>query len=63
MSYDLMVFRKDAAPTSGSAFMNGYKNQTEWSEPHGYDDPVNTSPKLRDWLYKQLHTHIKTTIK
>jgi hypothetical protein len=56
MSYDLMVFRKEAAPTSRSAFMDWYKNQTEWSEPHGYDDPTNTSPKLRDWFMEIIKT-------
>jgi len=56
MSYDLMVFRKEAAPTSRSAFMNWYENQTEWSEPHGYDDPAKTSPKLRDWFMEIIKT-------
>ena len=56
MSYDLMVFRKEAAPTYRTAFMDWYEHQTEWSEPHSYDDPVNTSPELRNWFMEMIET-------
>ena len=50
MSYDLMVFRKEAAPKTKAAFMNWYQNQTKWSEDHSYDDPANTSENLKNWF-------------
>ena len=49
MSYDLMVFQKDAAPLRKKEFMAWYENQTEWTEDHSYDDPANTSIELRNW--------------
>ncbi|MGH6613819.1 hypothetical protein [Sphingomonas sp.] len=49
MSYDLMVFEPDAAPTDRADFMAWYARQTEWAEPHGYQDPTTTTPRLRAW--------------
>ncbi len=49
MSYDLMVFNKEAAPKTRSKFLSWYDQQTEWAEGHGYDDPAHTSPELRNW--------------
>lgn len=49
MSYDLIVFQKDAAPQRKKEFMEWYENQTEWTEDHSYDDPANTSDELRNW--------------
>ncbi|PSR54098.1 hypothetical protein AHMF7605_11480 [Adhaeribacter arboris] len=49
MSYDLMVFQKNAAPLRKKDFMAWYENQTQWTEDHGYDDPENTSAELRNW--------------
>ena len=49
MSYDLMVFEPSRAPRDRAAFMEWYDRQTTWSEPHGYDDPSATSPRLRAW--------------
>jgi len=51
-----MVFRKEAAPTSKTDFINWYESQTEWSEPHGYDDPANTSPELKNWYMEIIKT-------
>lgn len=39
MSYDLMVFKKEAAPKYRTDFMKWYDHQTTWTENHGYDDP------------------------
>ncbi|MDR3046714.1 MAG: hypothetical protein LBU51_03745 [Bacteroidales bacterium] len=49
MSYDLMVFRKEAAPKKRIDFLEWYKKQIEWSEGYSYDDSSNTSPELRNW--------------
>ncbi|WP_192822297.1 hypothetical protein [Rufibacter sp. LB8] len=49
MSYDLMVFQKNAAPLKKKEFLEWYENQTEWSEDHSYDDPANASDDLRNW--------------
>lgn len=54
MSYDLMVFNKDAAPRTKAAFMEWYQQQTEWTEDHSYDDPANTSPALRNWFMDMI---------
>jgi len=56
MSYDLMVFRKEAAPSNKSEFMNWYNKQTEWTEGHSYDDPANTSNDLRNWFMDMIKT-------
>ncbi|MES2545248.1 MAG: hypothetical protein V4548_10210 [Bacteroidota bacterium] len=56
MSYDLMVFRKEAAPKTRTDFMKWYDDQTEWTEDHSYDDPVNTSIELRNWFMEMIHT-------
>lgn len=50
MSYDLMVFSKEAAPTTKPEFMVWYAAQTEWAEEHGYNDPAITTLELRAWL-------------
>ena len=50
MSYDLMVFEKNAAPKNRKDFMEWYYNQTEWTEEHSYDDPSVTSNNLRNWF-------------
>ena len=54
MSYDLMVFRKEAAPKTRAEFMKWYEDQTEWTEEHSYDDPANTSPELRNWFMEMI---------
>lgn len=56
MSYDLMVFRKEAAPRNRTEFMQWYEDQTEWTEDHSYDDPANTSTELRNWYMEMIHT-------
>lgn len=50
MSYDLMVFEPEAAPTSHSEFLDWYARQTKWGQDHGYDDPALGSERLRAWF-------------
>lgn len=50
MSYDLMVFREDAAPRNRIEFMKWYGLQTSWKETHGYNNPAVTSPELQKFL-------------
>lgn len=49
MSYDLMVFERNTAPQDATAFMEWYEKQTEWNEPHDYDNPAVTSPALQNF--------------
>jgi hypothetical protein len=56
MSYDLMVFRKEAAPKTRTDFMKWYQDQTEWTEEHSYDDPANTTTELRNWFMEMIQT-------
>jgi hypothetical protein len=56
MSYDLMVFRKEAAQKTRTDFMKWYQDQTEWTEEHSYDDPANTSTELRNWFMEMTQT-------
>jgi len=56
MSYDLMVFRKEAAPKNEKDFMEWYSKQAEWTEDHGYDDPSNTSDQLKNWFMEMKET-------
>lgn len=56
MSYDLMVFRKEAAPKTRADFMKWYQEQTKWKEEHDYNDPANTSIELRNWFMEMIQT-------
>jgi len=56
MSYDLMVFRKEAAPKTKTEFMKWYHDQTEWTEEHSYNDPAITSIELRNWFMEMIQT-------
>lgn len=44
-----MVFEPSHAPKNRADFMIWYGMQTEWTEPHGYDDPSVTTDGLRGW--------------
>ena len=57
MSYDLMVFEPTAAPRERDAFLAWYRTQTSWSEPHGYNDPKVTSPRLSAWFEEMILTY------
>jgi len=54
MSYDLAVFDPEAAPKEHAAFIEWYEVQTEWAEPHRYDDPAVSSPALRAWFLEMI---------
>jgi len=50
MSYDLMVFEVTKAPRTREEFMEWFKEQTQWSEPHDYESISVTSPALKNWF-------------
>jgi hypothetical protein len=54
MSYDLMVFEPSVAPRERSAFLEWYRNQTQWSEEHGYNNPSVASPALQQWFHEMI---------
>lgn len=47
MSYDLMVFAPEAAPSKRAAFLDWYDEQTEWDEDQAYDNPAIATPALQ----------------
>ncbi len=49
MSYDLMVFDKEQAPSNKEAFLKWYDEQTKWTEPHDYQTVAYTSRALQKW--------------
>ena len=49
-----MVFEACAAPSDRASFMDWYDEQTEWTEPHEYDDPKITSSALHDWFMEMI---------
>ena len=54
MSYDLMVFAPELAPAKKrDAFLAWYEQQSEWEEPHDYDDAAVSTPALRAF-YEEL---------
>jgi hypothetical protein len=54
MSYDLAVFETSAAPRDRAAFLEWFQRQTEWDEPHSFDDPSVSSPALRAWFMDMI---------
>ena len=54
MSYDLLVFNVAKAPKERSDFLQWYDGQTEWTEGHSYDDPIITTPDLKDWFMEMI---------
>lgn len=47
MSYDLMVFAPEAAPSKRAAFLDWYEEQTEWDEDQALDNPALATPALQ----------------
>lgn len=47
MSYDLMVFAPEAAPSKREAFLDWYDQQTEWNDDRAYDNPALATPALQ----------------
>jgi hypothetical protein len=54
MSYDLLVFAPDRAPTSANEFLQWWEEQSEWSEDHEYADPGVSTPHLRAWFMEMI---------
>ena len=54
MSYDLMVFDPQVAPSDREGFMEWYGHQTEWQEDHKYDNPDVSTPALRAWFLDMI---------
>jgi hypothetical protein len=52
MSYDIFAFDPNTAPADAN-LLTWYEKQAEWSEPHSYDDPAVTTPKLQAF-YREL---------
>ena len=52
MSYDTFAFDPDTAPADAD-MPAWYEKQAEWSEPHAYNDPAVTTPRLRAF-YREL---------
>lgn len=50
MSYDLMVFDVGDATREYRGSMEWYAAQTQWPEPHDYNNPDVPSPSLRAWF-------------
>lgn len=50
MSYDLMVFAPEAAPSKREAFLDWYDQQTEWNDDQAYDNPALATPALQAFL-------------
>ena len=56
MSYDLMVFEREKAPSKQKDFLDWYEKETEWTEDHGYNDPTVSSPALQEWYREMIKT-------
>ncbi len=56
MSFDLVVFRKDATLPTRSDFESWYATQSQWSETHNYDDPVMSHQSLKSWFMEMIET-------
>ena len=56
MSYDLMVFDPAKAPPKRQPFLDWYDAQSEWEEPHNYDDPVVSTLALQAFYADLLPT-------
>lgn len=50
MSYDLVIFSSESAPTERSAFLTWFIEESTWKEGVSYLDPNICTPKLQAWL-------------
>lgn len=57
MSYDLMVFAPEQAPTEREGFLDWYDEQSEWEEEHSYDNPAVSTPALRAWFTEMIQSY------
>ena len=51
-----MVFEPAIAPREPDAFYAWYARQTAWNEPHDYNDPGVTSPRLAAWFAEMIRS-------
>lgn len=54
MSYDLAVFDPLVVPVELSTFLSWFDEQTEWQEPHDYNDPKVSSVTLQAWFLDMI---------
>jgi hypothetical protein len=54
MSYDILVFDPAHAPSERETFLEWWDRQSDWSEPHPYNDPAFTTPKLSAWFFEMI---------
>ena len=47
MSFDLMVFAPEAAPSKRAAFLDWYEQQTAWGDDEAHDNPALSTPALQ----------------
>jgi hypothetical protein len=52
-----MVFDPNAAPKEPEAFVAWYRQQTEWTEFHGYNNPDTPTPSLRNWFQEIIKSY------
>jgi hypothetical protein len=57
VSYDLMVFDPEVAPKRREDFLKWYDEQVAWEEPHSYDSPEVSTPRLRAWFMEMIETY------
>ncbi|MCP3926947.1 MAG: hypothetical protein GY714_30685 [Desulfobacterales bacterium] len=50
MSFDLLVFDKDKAPSTKQDFLKWWEVQSEWEEGHDYEIPGIATERLRNWF-------------
>lgn len=50
-----MVFEPDAVPMDYAEFLAWFAEQMQCDEGHAYDNPAETSERLRAWLREMLH--------
>jgi hypothetical protein len=58
MSYDLMVFQQDSAPSNKIDFMKWYESQTYWVDSRDYNDPRNTSENLWNLFIEMIRSFL-----
>lgn len=54
LSYDLAVFDPEVAPRDRDEFRAWWEKQSEWQEPHSYDDPTVSAARLRSWFMEMI---------
>ncbi|HEU4851573.1 MAG TPA: hypothetical protein VFT37_05400 [Telluria sp.] len=47
MTFDLMVFAPESAPSKRAAFLDWYDQQTDWAHDLAYNNPAISTPALQ----------------